>query len=122
MVWTAADIAFEIVDDLSDDPVVTIRLSTLAGPLTFMAEPVVQGTALLLNGVHVQDSTPNRIGAANLLVIAQALMERMELDGLVVEGAIRTTGAHPGHRLRRLRFTRHIHPAAATGLRNPQDN
>jgi len=75
-VWTAIDIAFEIVDDLSDDPVVTIRLSTPAGPLTVMAEPVVQGTTLLLNGVHVQDSTPNRIGAANLLVIAQVLMER----------------------------------------------
>ena len=52
-----ADIAFEIADDLSENPVVTMRLSTAAGPPIFMPEPVVQGTTLLLNGMHVQDAT-----------------------------------------------------------------
>ena len=118
----AADIAFEIVDDLSDDPVVTVRLSTPAGPLTFMAEPVIEGTLLILKAMHAQDSRANRIGAGNLLVIAQVLMERMDFDGLVIEGALRTTGANPGHRPRRLRFTRHVRPAPPTGSGNPADD
>ena len=41
----------------------------------------------------MQDPEPNRIGTANLMVIAQPVMERMDGDGLVIEGGLRTTGA-----------------------------
>ena len=120
--WDVADIAFEIVDDMSDDPVVTLRIATPAGPLTFMAEPAMQGTTLRLTRAHVQDAAPNTVGAGNLLVIARAVMEGMDLDGLVVEGALRTTGANPGHRPRALRFTRRVRPAPAAGKRTSQDD
>jgi hypothetical protein len=115
--WGVADISFEIVDDMSDDPVVTLRIATPVGSLTFMAEPVMQGTILRLTRTHVQGAASNMIGAGNLLVIAQTVMEGMDLDGLVVEGALRTTGANPGHRPRVLRFTRRVRPAPAAGKR-----
>ncbi len=120
--WDVADISFEIVDDMSDDPVVTLRIATPVGSLTFMAEPVMQGTTLHLTRTHAQAAAPNTIGAGNLLVIAQAVMEGMDLDGLVVEGALRTTGANPGHRPRALRFTRRVRPPLATGKRTSQSD
>jgi hypothetical protein len=120
--WDVADISFEIVDDMSDDPVVTLRIATPVGPLTVMAEPAMQGATLHLTRAHVQARGANTIGAWNLLVIARAVIEGMDLDGLVVEGALRTTGANPGHRPRALRFTRRVRPAPAPGKRGFQDD
>ena len=71
-----------------------------------MEEPEIAGPTLILRGVHMQGARPNAIGAGNLKVLARVVMERMELDGLVVEGALRTTGANPGHRPRPIRFAR----------------
>jgi hypothetical protein len=106
--WTAEDISFDIVHDMTDHPVVTVRMLTPIGPLRFMAEPVMQGTTMLLKGLHVQDLSPNAVGIANLTLIARAVMERMDPNGLVIEGAVRSTGANPGHRPRGIRFTRRI--------------
>jgi hypothetical protein len=116
-VWDIDDISFEIVNDMTDDPVVTVLVMTPAGRLTFTGEPMEQGDTLIVRRIHVQDASPNAIGPANLMVIAQALMEGIGYDGLVVEGAVRTTGANPGHRPRRFRFTRHIRPAPAPRAR-----
>lgn len=117
--WAVEDVSFELVDEMTDDPIVTLLVLTPAGRLTVTAEPIVQGTSLRLQGTHVQDTRANTIGAGNLLVIAQALMERMGFDGLIVEGAIRTTGANPGHRPRILRFARRVRAASLTGSRIP---
>lgn len=120
--WDTADISFEMVSDMTDDPVVTLLVSTPVGRLTFTAEPIAREGTLVLRGTHVQDALPNAVGAGNLLVIAQALMERMGFDGLVVEGALRTTGANPGHRPRTIRLTRHVRPAPATWPRDASDH
>jgi hypothetical protein len=111
--WAVEDISFEIVSEMTDDPVVTVRIMTPAGQLTFTGEPEEQGDTLIVRRTHVQDASANAIGPANLMVVAQALMEGMGYDGLVVEGAVRTTGANPGHRPRLFRFTRHIRPPPA---------
>lgn len=113
--WSPEDISFDIVNDMTSDPVVTVVVSTPNGTLKFMAEPEVQGSTLVLHGTHAQDARANAVGAGNLLILAQALMERMSFDGLVVEGAIRTTGANPGRRPRVLGFARHVRPAPAAG-------
>jgi hypothetical protein len=113
--WSIEDIAFEIIDDLTSDPVVRVVVSTPDGTLKFMAEPEQQGSTLILHTTHVQDARANAMGHGNLMVLAQALMERMGFDGLVVEGAIRATGANPGRRPRPLRFTRRVRPAPAPG-------
>ena len=121
--WNPKDIAFDFVDDLTDDPVVTIRISTPAGPVRFMAQPVMEGRTMVLKGFHVQDSTANWLGTGNLIVIAHAAMEGMDLDGLVIEGAVRSTGANPGHRPRDIRFARRVRAAPAGGqLRAPEDD
>lgn len=107
-VWKVVDISFDVIADLTDDPVMTVVVRTPAGAVTITAEPVERGTTLVLRGAHVQDAKPNALGPANLMVMAQALMERMEYDGLEIEGAIRTTGANPGHRPGVFRFARRI--------------
>ena len=113
LMWVADDISFEIVDDMTDDPVLTLRVLTPAGQLTFMGEPVIEGRVMVAKAVHVQDGTPNSVGAGSLLVLARVLMERMELDEFVVEGALRTTGANPGRRPRAFRFSRRVRSAPA---------
>jgi len=120
--WSIPEISFEMVDDMTDDPVVTLVAITPAGRLTFVAELVKRETILVLRGTHVQDADPNAIGAANLMVIAQALMEGMGFDGLDVEGAVRTTGANPGHRPRAFRFTRRVRLAPASRWAGSQDD
>jgi hypothetical protein len=113
--WMTRDISFDFVGDMTDDPVVTLRIFTPVGPLTFMAQPVMVGTTMVLKGLHAQDSTPNTVGPGNLMVIAHAVMEGMELDGLVIEGAVRSTGANPGHRPRDIRFARRVRSASGAG-------
>jgi hypothetical protein len=114
-----AAISFEIIDDLTADPVVTVVVATPDGTLRFMAEPEMARSALILRGVHVQDAWANALGAGNLKVLARTVMERMELDGLVVEGALRTTGASPGRRPGVLRFSRSVRPAPAADPGDP---
>jgi hypothetical protein len=111
--WDVADISFEIINDMTDDPVVTVLVQTPIGQLTFTAEPVEDGNVLVARGTHVQDPSANAVGAANLMVIAQAAMKEMGYDGIVIEGALRTTGASPGRRPDILRFSRHVRPAPA---------
>jgi hypothetical protein len=111
--WAVEDISFELDSEMTDDPVVTLLVDTPAGRLTFVATLVKAESALLLKGAHIQGSAVNQVGWANLRTMAQALMERMGIDGLVVEGGIRTTGANPGRHPRALRFIRDVQTSDA---------
>jgi hypothetical protein len=71
-----------------------------------MAELEEHGRTLRLIGLHIQGAAANAIGVANLRVLADAVMEKMDYDAIEIEGAIRTTGAGPGRRPGCLRFTR----------------
>lgn len=64
------------------------------------------GTRITLPGVHIQGAARNAIGVANLRTIGERLCEEINCDELVVEGAIRTTGANPGRTPDHLRFQR----------------
>lgn len=44
--WDPAQVAFDLVDDLTTDPVVTVTVSTPAGVLKLMAEPERVGRTL----------------------------------------------------------------------------
>jgi hypothetical protein len=110
--WDPADVAFDLVDDLTSDPVMTVFVFTPAGVMKVMAEPRWMGRTLVLGGLHMQDLSPNLVGAANLMVIARVVMQRMNADGPVIEGGLRSTGANPGHRHGALRFSRRVRPAA----------
>jgi hypothetical protein len=113
--WAIEDITFEMVNDLTDDPVVTLFVSTPAGGLAFTAEPILRGKTLILRRTHVQGSRPGAVGGPNLAVIAQAVMRGMDIDELIVEGAFRTTGARPGRRPSPIRYTRGLHAPPSLG-------
>jgi hypothetical protein len=109
--WEVDEIAFDLVADLTDDPVMTVFITTPDGVLTVTGEPVERGATLVVRGIHMQGAGSNAIGNGNLMVMAQALLERMDYDGLEVEGAVRTTGANPGRRPGPFRFRRRVGPA-----------
>jgi hypothetical protein len=112
-VWTAADIEIILDDDLTDDPVVTAHILTPAGELLVMAEVEVRNRELVLRGLHMHGVTlgPNEVGWPRLRQLAHAVMERVDVDAIVIEGAVRTSGARRGHVPRVLRFTRHVSTA-----------
>jgi hypothetical protein len=114
-VWRLGDLSFELDDEATSDPVVTAVVATPNGLLRFMAEPQVVGSTLVLKGLHTfgVGVVANAVGPANLRVVADMVMERMGFDGIVVEGAVRTTGANPGHRPGRIRFARRVRPVPA---------
>ena len=70
-----------------------------------MAELEEQDRTLRLVGLHIQGAAANEVGVANLRVLIDAVMEKMDYDAIEIEGAVRTTGAGPGRRPGRLRFT-----------------
>lgn len=117
--WTADDIQIELEDELTDGPVVTARIITPEGALQVMAEIEWRGRELVLDRLHMHGETllPNELGPHRLRQLAQALIEWMDLDALVINGAVRTSGAHRGRLPRPLRFTRKLPAAGGTGIR-----
>lgn len=112
MRWRGADIEIIVDDDGTDDPVVTAAIETPAGALMAMAGVRRVGRSLELEGFHMHGASvgPNALGAANLKRLAQAVMEKIDVDEIVVRGATRTSGANPGRRPREWRFTRASEP------------
>jgi hypothetical protein len=104
--WRPEDIAFEALDDLTDDPVVCVSIKTPIGELLVMAEADNQGSTLHLNGFSIQGASPNAVGLRNLRLLAALIMERLGYDELVIQGSSRTTGAGPGRTPGQLRFAR----------------
>jgi hypothetical protein len=98
---------FEFVFDDTDDPVVSARITAAGVTVFVMAEVEDVGRSLRLIGLHLHSLDGcNAVGVGGLRRLADAVMEVMDYDELIVEGAVRTTGANPGHRPNSLRFTR----------------
>ena len=111
--WAPDDIQFDDIDyDATDHPVVTVRITTPVGVVELMAEVAELGGSLQLRRLHVQSAIePNAIGLANWRLIANVVMERMDYDEIIVEGAVRTTGARSGRRPQPIRFARRVRAA-----------
>jgi hypothetical protein len=107
-VWSVDDVTFDIIAEGTDDQIVTMWVDTPARTILLGAELLIEGTTVLLKGLHVQADIPNQLGWANLKVVAQAVMKGMAVGELVIEGAPRTTGSSPGRRPGRIRFTRGV--------------
>ena len=78
--WSFADVAFDLQNEGTDDPVVTVQVTTPSGVLYVMAELVLSERTMVLRGAHMHGDGvgPNTIGSANLIVLAHAAMEEME--------------------------------------------
>jgi len=111
MSWQIDDVSFDLVGDLTEGPVMTIRVSTPDGSLVMMAEPEESGRTLTLRRFNAEGMAANALGPANLRAMADVLMERMDYDELIIEGTVRTSGANPGRRPSPVRFARRPVPA-----------
>ena len=107
-IWQRHELQLDLDDVGSDHPVVTVVAYTPAGRLYAMAEPIRLGRVLTLVGFHMHGewTAANTVGTANLMLLAQELMELMDVDELLVAAGLRTTGANPGKTPRRIRLTR----------------
>jgi hypothetical protein len=104
----------EVVDPDSSGDLPTARVKTPAGRIEIMAVFEFQSRTILAREAHIQsDAGPNAFGAHTLRRIVSVLLEQLDHDHLVVEGAVRTTGAGPGRRPGRLRFSRNPRPPTA---------
>ncbi len=97
--WRPDDILIIVDDALTDDPVLTAEIGTPMGRLKVMAEVSMGYRVMTLHGLHLHGLgiAPNRFGPAALRKLADAVMEEFECDEIVVEGAVRTSGANPGN-------------------------
>ena len=100
----------EIIREQSDENIVVARLASTVGTILIMAEVELTGRSLILSGVHIQgdDVKANEVGVAGLRRMIEEAMEELGVDEIVIIGAVRTTGAHPGRAPRPLRFTRKV--------------
>jgi hypothetical protein len=80
-----------------------------------LADAALEGRIAWLSQCHFQGSGANTVGIRLLRMLAQIVMERIDVDELRIEGASRTTGAGPGHDPRPLVFRRAGAGAAAAG-------
>jgi hypothetical protein len=103
----------DIIGDQSEGAVATAQIETAAGTIMVMAEAALEGRCLTLFGLHIHgvDVGANELRVAGLRRMVQEVMEDLNVDEIVIEGAIRTTGAGPGRTPRRLRFAWKISPA-----------
>lgn len=106
--WSEAEIKLDLLDDLTAGEIATLLIRTPAGAIMVMGVPSPQGMSLTVEGVHAQGLGigANSVGASGLRTIADAVMTELGYDELVVQGALRTSGANPGRRPRVLRFAR----------------
>ena len=105
--WRPDEVIFDIVAEGTDDPVISVSITTPAGVFEIMAECIDEGRTLRLKEAHIQSEALDRtINIGVLRSVAEIAMERMDYDELIIEGSPRTTGARPGHRPRPLRFLR----------------
>jgi hypothetical protein len=112
MTWSPEEISFDFRYELTFGQVVTVRIQTPAGFVFAMAEVEERGRTLVLNGFHMHAEAGHRaLGMSNLHMLAQRVMEVMDYDELVVQGAARTSGARPGRIPGRLRFSRRDVPS-----------
>jgi hypothetical protein len=97
-----------LIDEDSD--VVLARVESQVGTLLVLAQVEFAGRILILRELHVEgeDVEVNQLKASGIRHIVRDVMEILDVDELIIEGAIRTSGAGPGRRPRRLRFTRAV--------------
>jgi hypothetical protein len=82
-----------------------------------MAEVALEGRCLTLRGLHVHglDIGANELRVAGLRRVIREVMEDLNVDEMVIEGSVRTTGASPGRAPRELRFARKVSPKMRSG-------
>ena len=100
------DITFVLDETLSDDPIFTVSIVTPLGTLGLMAEIMFENGVVELRGLHIGGDPATEWGWSRLRTIARWATEVLDVDEIIVVGAIRTSGANPGRRPGRYRIRR----------------
>ncbi len=99
-------------DDLSEHPVVTLRVVLTTGTLLLMAEIIEVDRVAIARNLHVTvlagDLRRNMLGPGVVRGLVTRLMEMHGYDAFVVEGGFREAGEGRGRRPRPLRFARKL--------------
>lgn len=101
-------VEYRLLDDGSEDSVVTIEIDLPHAKITLMGEVEDIAGGLFVDRVHILIEPPG----AQLLTrrimhtIATRIIEDTGYDEIILRGAARTTGARPGHSPREFRFRR----------------
>jgi len=101
--WPLDQILLEL-DPESEKGVVIIKITTPAGRIDLIGEPLFVGRVLIVNGAHVSGLTPGACTRAGLNAIGRKLLEWADVDEIVIQGSIRTTGRNAGRAPRIIRF------------------
>jgi hypothetical protein len=109
-VWTLDQLEWlGVVEADAEGDIITVRIGTPLGFVLLLGEVDLSadGRVLIARGVHMQsDAGSNGTGIVNLRTLARFVLAKVDCDEARIEGAVRTTGARPGHTPRRLRFVR----------------
>jgi len=99
-----ARIELEAVFDDGDMVMIDVRIGNASACI--LAQVVLDRTQMILRRMHVDGPGANLLGPAVLKSIVRRMMEIADVETVVVEGAIRTTGAGPGRIPDPIRFRR----------------
>jgi hypothetical protein len=101
-----------LIGEQSEGSIATAAIKTAAGTIMVMADVALEGRCLILRRLHIYgvDVRANDMRAAGLRRIVEEIVEELDVDEIIVEGSVRTTGAGPGRTPRRLRFARKVSP------------
>lgn len=126
--WTLPSVWAKIIIDLdpmSEHPVWVVTAHTPLGTMRMLGLLRLEGRCLFVEDAHVEGLFPGALSRAGLNAIGYRLMEVADVDRLVIQGAVRTTGARPGHRPAAFRLARPRNadadrPAGAAGDPGPK--
>jgi hypothetical protein len=100
--WSATDIEIEI--DLVEDPVAILVILTPIGVLELIGSFSLVERVLYIDRAHVQGLSVGSLGRAGLNAIGRKLLEIADVDQIVIQGGVRTTGKNKGKLPRPIRF------------------
>ena len=102
--WDQAEIRIEL--DVVEDDAMIVSVTTPIGELQVAGSVSIVGRVLFIDRVHVQGLHPGALGRAGLNAIGRKLLEVADVDKIVVQGGVRTTGRNKGKRPKPISFPR----------------
>ena len=80
-----------------DEDVVELLVVTPNGDVTVICEMEITGQSLVLGKLHIDGPGAGSLGLRELKNIIRLYGVQQGVRKVIVRGAMRTTGAHPGH-------------------------
>ena len=90
--------------EVADGDEIIAVITTPLGAVQVLGSVTRIGRILYVDRAHIHGLGPGVLGRAGLNAIARKLLEEADVDQVIIEGSVRTTGRNPGKRPRRFRF------------------